>query len=260
MATIYKRAFKNKWLGQPATAQGVVPQSAGFPVPDGIGQPVRVIYARIQNRSGGAAGVALVALLNDREWVFGQVTAAGVFTADTPDAQSAATNDAALETTTQNDGCLIGATLPFGAVSLDVTTAGSGTAPTHVLEYWDGAAWTGIGVNGVLVDVPRALDWAAGEQIVLFDPPADWQKGGTGTNVPQDKYNIRIRRTNAVQSTAALARRVYVGFVLASEDAISPNAVAELLAGDAEVPIGSAAVGLAVSVSDEGHSLTLALL
>lgn len=264
MATIYKRAFKNKWLGQPATAQGVVPKSAGFPVPDGIGQPVRIIYARLQNRSTGAAGVALVALLNDREWIFGQVDAAGAYTDDTVDAQSAATNDAALDGTAANAGFVIGATMPFGAVSVDCTTAGAGTTPsaTHDIAYWNGSAWTQIAAAGLLVDVPRASDWATGEQLILLDPPSDWVTGGSGTGVPQTTYNLRVRRTAlpTVGRSDALARRLYVGVVLASEDAVAANAIAELLAGDADVPISASAVGLAASVADEGHSLTMALV
>jgi len=220
----------------------------------------RLSYVEMQNRSGSSAGLALVGFLDDRYWVAGQWTdSSTTYTDDTIDAQDAGTNDFALETTTVNDGMIVGAVYPFGALSVDVTTAGSGTNPTHTFEYWDGAAWTGILAAGLLSDVPRAIDWASGEVLVLFDPPAPWVKGGTGTGVPQDRYNIRIRRTNAVQATAGLARRIYVGVVLASIDAVAANGsyTPVVNGGSMDVPDYCPYVGVAATVADAGNNLTI---
>src|SRR3990172_9550184 len=218
----YKNA--NKWLGQPATGQGVIPSAAGA-LPTTA--PWRVVTVRLHNRTGSAMGCALVGFMADARWEAGQwVNATTTYTADTTDAQDAGTNDFALETTTQNDGFVVGADRKFGAVSVDVTTAGSGTSPTHVVEYWNGA-WTAIAAAGMLIDVPRSADWGAGEAVILFDPPVDWIVGGSGTGISQTRFNIRMRRTNATQATAALARRIYVGEIITSLSSVGVDAAGE---------------------------------
>lgn len=257
MSYIYKAAFRNKWLGQPATAQGVVPATAGL-LSSAIGQPVQFFYARAQNRFTAAAAMAVVALMKDIAWEAGQwVNATTTYTVDTTDAQSAGTNDVALETLTAQDGFLVGADMPFGALSLDITTAGVGNT-THVIEYWNGV-WVAIPAIGMLSDIARAAVWSTGENLVLFDPPADWIKGGSGTNVNQNRYNLRIRCTTVAAGTAALARRIYVGVVLLSEDQIGINASIERFSGATpiEVPVSCAAVGMACASVDEGNALEL---
>lgn len=261
MAFVYKRAFRNKWLGRPATNKGTVPATAGLPVPLAIGQTAAMFYGRIQNRSASAAAVALVGLLRDAHVVAGQWTnGTTTYADDTADALSSATDDFPLHSTTADDGCIVGAKMPFGAISIDVTTAGVGST-AQVIEYWNGAAWTEIAAAGMLSDIARAGAWAVGEQLVLFDPPADWVKGGLGTGVPADTYNIRLRATAGVITTAALARRIYVGIVLHSEDGVAANGVVEMFSEGVpvEIPVDCVAVGLAVSTADEGNSLTLML-
>ena len=225
MGDLYHILNVNPWLGQPATGQNVLPGTKGLAPTSSSGFPCRIFveYLEINNRTGGSAGVGLVGLLPDSMWVAGQWTnGTTTYTADTTDAQDADTNDFALETTTQNDGCVFGASVPFGAISVDCTTAGSGTSPTHVLEYWNGSAWTGV-TTGFCLDIPRSADWAAGERLILFSPPLDWAVGGTGTNMPATTYNLRIRRTNATQTTAALARRIYLGQVFLSGAGVASN-------------------------------------
>lgn len=263
MSNVYKAAFKNKWLGQPATAKGVIPGQAGLLTPFGVGQPVQIYYMRAQNRSGSTSAVAVVALIKDDYWVFGQIDGSGVYTDDTVDAQDADTNDAALDGTVANAGFVLGAKLPFGCVSADVTTAGAGNTPaaTHDIAYWNGSAWTAIAAAGLLVDVPRAADWATGEQLIMFDPPSDWAQGGSGTGVPQTYYNIRVRRTAlpTVGRADALARRLYVGFLIASEDAIVLNGAIERFFENEPLapPAACVAIGLACSTADDGNSLEL---
>lgn len=245
---------RQKWLGQPATAQGVVPATAGLAVP--ADKSLYLNRMEVHSRGVATNDAALVALLKDAMWRAGQwVNATTTFTDDTTDAQDGDTNDFALETTTLNDGFLIGALKKFGCVSLDVTTAGVG-ATAHVLEYWDGAAWTAIAAAGFVVDIPgRAGVIAAGEQVFIFDPPVDWAKGGSGTNVPQNTYNVRLRATTGTITTAALARRIYVGTVLFSQLNITQDAAAErayptpLFVSAAE----HAAVGAAFGTANEGN-------
>src|SRR3989304_5399399 len=108
----YKRSNPNLWLGQPATAQNVVPGASGL-APGNV-KEIRLYLAEIQNRAASAQGCALVGLLPDTMWEAGQwVDATTIYTADTDDAQSAVTNDFPLETLTNSDGHIIGANVPF---------------------------------------------------------------------------------------------------------------------------------------------------
>src|SRR5438552_2571287 len=105
----YNRAFKNKWLGQPKTAAGVVPPSAGLAMP-AIGG-IRGSYFRMQYRGASTAAIAMIALLKDtawelRQWIDATTSAA---TDKTAQAQEGTTNDVPLETTTVNDGFIVGA-------------------------------------------------------------------------------------------------------------------------------------------------------
>jgi hypothetical protein len=261
MATSYRRTVREVWLGQPATAQNVVPATAGLITTPKALFPtaVPIFAARALNRGSGASAVALVGLLADDQWKAGQWThATTLYADDTTDAQDAGTNDFALETTTVDDGFVVQALAPFGAVSLDITTAGSGTSPTHVIEYWNGTAWIAIAAVGTLIDVTRAADWATGEKVVLFDPPTDWAKGG-GANegIDTDKYAIRVRRTNATQATAALARRLYVGVVFAAQDAVAADAEMVRQFSGLDVPLSVAGVSAVFATKDEGNAVEI---
>lgn len=254
MAILYKNAFNKKWLGQPATAQNVVPAAAGL----ALTTPARIFSIRMLNR-GALMAMAIVALLKDSAWEAGQwVHFTTTYTKDTEDAQDADTNDFALETLTVDDGFLIGANRKFGAISLDVTTAGVGNT-THVIEYWNGA-WTAMAASAFFVDIKRAAVWAAGEELVLFDPPADWIVGGSGTGVNAAYYNLRIRCTTVAAGTAALARRIYIGEVLASESALASEGSAERESFPEWVNFNTndhAAIGLAAATLDELHALEI---
>ena len=142
----------NLWLGQPASVQGAIPATAGIQTQyalthlAGVAGAVvsslivnprsRYTYIELQNRGASSTAVALVGFLPDAYWQAGQwVDSTTTYTDDTTDAQDAGTDDFPLETTTVSDGFILGASLPFGAISVDVTTAGNGTTPTHTFEY-----------------------------------------------------------------------------------------------------------------------------
>jgi hypothetical protein len=224
MANGYRSANPNLWLGQPATGPGVVPGSAGLR----LDLPMLLHAAWLQNRAAGAAGCALVGFLPDASWQFGQWDeATTTVTDDTADAQDEDTNDCALEligAPGANDGFCLGCDHRFGAISLDITTAGVGAAQEHTCSYWNGTAWTLMPATAFLKDIPRTAGqlWAAGEALVLFDPPVAWQKGGTGTGVNPNRYNLLVK-ASVVPTTAALARRLYLGEVIVSVDQLGAN-------------------------------------
>jgi hypothetical protein len=258
------------WLGQPATVQNGIPASAGIATPVSasilsapglVMSRSSVTFLEVQNRGASATPAAIVGFMKDQFWIAGQWTDASTTFVDTTiNAQAGVSNGFVLETTTQNDGFIVGAMYPFGAISLDVTTAGSGTTTSHTIEYWNGTAWVGIVAAGMLVDVARtSADWAAGEDLILFTPPGPWAKGGSGTDVPQTTYNIRIKRTNVTQATAALARRVYVGAVLFSVDQLATNGVysPDVCATPVDVPDFVTNINAAFGAIDTGNTITM---
>jgi hypothetical protein len=265
------RTQPNLWLGQPATQQGVVPVSAGiatpvsasiFSAPGLVMSRSSVSFLEVQNRYTSAMPVAIVGFMQDKNWVAGQWVDSGTTYNDTTStAQAGVSNGFALETTTQNDGFIVGATNPFGAISLDITTAGSGTTASHTIEYWNGTAWVGILAAGMLIDIARtSTDWPTGEYLILFTPPGPWAKGGSGTNTPQTTYNIRIKRTNATQATAALARRIYIGSVLFSADALAVNGIYSpdvCGAYPMDIPDYITNLNVAVGNADVGNNITV---
>jgi hypothetical protein len=248
MSQSYRALNPYHWLGQPATAQNTIPASAGR---ECIGSRVRRVF--LFNGSASTVAACLAGLFPDSAWSFGAwVDGTTTLTDDTADAQSAATNDAAINTTTINDGHIIGCDYPFGLISYDMTTATVGAALAGVLEYWNGSAWTGLVAAQMLVDIPRAagVQWALGELIVMFDPPADWAKGGSGTGVNANRYNLRYR-SSAAGSTAGLARRIYVGVPITVFGAITTKAegTRQYTEDGIEIPQGVVRIGCAANLA-----------
>ena len=173
-------------------------------------------HANAFNGSGSAANVGLACRIPITLWKFGKLTAAGVFTDETTQAQQTTVNDCDLETTTINDGCLILCTIPFNMVVVNVTTAGV-TGNAHDFSLTNGAG--GFLSAATIIDGPTATVWPSGEQVVFFGNPGDiWGKttGAEATNVPAGYYGLRIRNTVG-GGTAALAgslsvHRCYHGF------------------------------------------------
>jgi hypothetical protein len=189
----------------------------------------------------------------DSSWTAGQWVAVGTtLTDDTTDAQDAGANDFPINTTTINDGHIIGCDYPFGLVSYDMTTATIGAAIEGIVEYWNGA-WTAIAAIGMLVDIPRGagVQWATGELIVMFDPPLDWVVGGTGTGVSQTQYNMRYA-SSVAGTTAGLARRVYVGIPITSWKAITTlteTSSHEYTPNGLSIPDGVVRIGVAANLA-----------
>ena len=112
----------------------------------------------------------------------------------------------------------------------------------------------------MLLDIARtATDWPLGENLILFTPPGPWAKGGSGTDTPQNMYNIRIKRTNATQATAALARRIYLGVVLFSVDLLAVNGFysPDVCATPIDIPDYITNLNVAVGAIDTGNTITV---
>lgn len=158
----------------------------------------------LENNTGGAADVGFGWKLPNALWSAGQwVNASTTFTDDTTDAQDADAGDFAVTTTTNNDGFIIQADRPFNLIGITVSQAQAGS-PVYEYNYWNGSAYTALTTK----EVPGS--YTVADQFIVFQAPHDWAVGGSGTNVSQTKYTIRMRATTA-PSTAVLATILWVG-------------------------------------------------
>jgi hypothetical protein len=167
---------------------------------------------RLLNRSGVTALVGLGGRYANDRWQAGQVTSAGVYTDDTTDAQNVTTNDFLLyqHLLTDGNGVLFSAAEPFNVLGFILATAGNQTTPVAVPAYWNGTAWTDL--TGMLL-LADALTVTPGEKVLFWTIPNDWVVGGSGTNVPQILYNLRLTLTTAGQGTIdPLMQQVFLGY------------------------------------------------
>lgn len=187
----------------------------------------------LQNRSGSTGVFGLAVRYKTTTWTAGQVTAAGVFTDDTTDAQSAAAGDFLLHNRADSgSGFLLSADERFNVFSVVQSVAGDQTTPVLVLEYWDGTQWVDIAASTL---ISNALIGSTGERVVCFPMPFDWVKGGSGTGVPSLRYNLRVRHTHSGAGTVnPQASQVFVGFAVVALEGIVDNGMT-LLSG--EVPL-----------------------
>jgi len=167
---------------------------------------------QLVNRSGSTATVAFGVRYRASSWAAGTITAAGVYTDDTTDIQNVTANDVTLANRTDSgSGLLISADEKFNALDFIVSTAGDPTVPVTILEFWDGTQWVDIASSCFVNDALVAA--AAGEKLILFPEPPEWVKGGSGTNVSQTRYNLRVRTTvTGGGATNPLLAQLFIGY------------------------------------------------
>lgn len=198
---------------------------------------LQLAYARLQNRSEADAVVAIGVRLNTGIWKAGQWTdATTTFTDDTTDFQDVGATDAALETTTNNDGLLVSSGTLFNALAINVSTASVGS-PVRVIEYSTGtSSWTALS-NALSFDGAGA-NYATGENVIVIVPPTDWARmtSGHGTGVTVGHFGLRIRATTA-PSTAGVAASITVHRLYFPIEVLSDNNVYEIPLGAMYAPL-----------------------
>lgn len=202
----------------------------------------------LHNRSGGAANVGIGVRIPNSYWYAGQwVDTTPAYTDDTADAQDLplATADFELETTTNNDGFVVASRVPFNAVSIAVVTASVGS-PVRAVRYSNatGDDWTNF-ANLYQQDASATNYSATAEQVIVFDPPADWGRTQTGglSGIPQGLYAINVRATTA-PTTAGVASAMEIYYLPWIIEGLADNGLYETHGGTGpEVFHESLAVG-----------------
>lgn len=213
------------------------------------GGSLQLAHFSIQNRSGGAVNFGIGVRIPTTLWKAGLWThGTTTWTDDTTDFQDAGASDAALETTTNNDGFLVSSTKPFNALCIAVGTASIGV-PVRVLEYSSGTAtWTAI-TNYISFAGASAV-YPTGENVIVWVPPADWavMASGHGTGVTVGHYGIRIRATTA-SSTAGLASTMSVHRLYFLTEGLADGGVLNIPLEGMYMPLEPSGEGLVSYVS-----------
>lgn len=224
------------------------------------GLRLQLAYGSIQNRSGGSAHVGLGVRLSKSLWKAGlwdhSVT---TFIDDTTDFQDAGASDAALETTTIDDGFLVSSTRKFNALAINVGTASTGS-PIRVLEYSAGTTtWTAI--SNYISFAGAGANYGTGENVIVWIPPANWapMASGHGTDVPIGEYGIRVRATTAA-TVAGLASTMSVHRLYFLIEGLADNNLYEIPLGGMYLPMepsGDALVSYISTVNNQNRATAL---
>ena len=225
------------------------------------GMGLQIAYARMQNRSGASAALAIGVRIPTSLWKAGQWTnSTTTFTDDTTDFQDAGATDAALETTTNNDGFLVSAPVLFNGISINVATASIG-APARVLEYSTGTSgWTAL--TNVLAFDAEGVNYTTGENVIVFAPPSNWAKmaAGHGTNVTVGHYGLRVRAATA-PGTAGVASTLSVHRLYFPLEGLSDNNLYEIPFGSMYAPLEANGDALVAFFSTaDSHNLVTSLV
>lgn len=232
-------------------------------------------YFSLHNRSGAAGVVGIGVRIPNTLWQAGQWTdASTTFTDDTADAQSTATGDFPLETTTNNDGFVIASSVPFNAISIDVATASGAGSATRAIRYSNraGTGWqspaannfihTGAAQTGAATGYIVTATTAANEALIVFDAFEDWGTTTTaavGTGVPLGMYAINVRATTA-STTAGAADSLSIYRMYWLTEGLADNGTFELTLGAMGAymePAGDALVPLFETANDLNRALVL---
>ena len=221
---------------------------------------LQLAYGSLQNRSGATVQLGIGVRIPKLLWKAGQwVNATTTYTDDTTDFQDAGASDAALETTTNNDGFLVSSTLKFNALAINVGTASVGV-PVRVLEYSSGTAtWTAI-TNYISFAGASAV-YPTGENVIVWIPPANWapMAAGHGTGVNVGQYGIRVRATTA-SATAGLASTMSVHRLYFLLEGLADNNLYEIPLGGIYFPMelnGEALVSYISTVNNQNRVTAL---
>jgi hypothetical protein len=130
-------------------------------------------------------------------------------------------------------------------VSIVVGTAASGGAPVFSLHYSIESAGTGFSSNYGTITNPYVapLFTSTGEQLIWFEPPADWAPVTSstaiinrhGATVPNG-YAILVKQTTAGTISPGLANIAVVGRTVFSHENVADNTNLNNIGGK-EIPL-----------------------
>lgn len=118
--------------------------------------------------------------------------------------------------TTNGEGALFQAKEKFGMIAFDISQAETGS-PVYAYTYWNGSSYATL----TLKNTPSFA--ATGKQVILFEPPIDWEAGDGSEGADSSLYSIRVLATTA-PSQAVQIDELVICKVLAYREDVMPKA------------------------------------
>lgn len=237
-------------------AVGATPQSRTTALLEGLELGYAALHPRWGSGTTGTVGIG--ARLPNRLWIAGQWTL-GVFVDDTTDAQDAGTSDFALESNIGSEGYVIACREKFNALSINVGTASTGGVPVRAVSYTNatGDGWTTM--SNLFVQDGAGAHYAAGEQLLVFSPPAEWGKTQSGglSSIPEGYYAIRVLGSTPPSMAVGLATAIEVFRLLLCTEGVADNASWEAVParGTHRLPFGNGLAAL-FETANAGNRVT----
>lgn len=191
-------------------------------------QGIAVGTATLQNRSGSTCQVGLAVRLPTSLWEAGQITSAGVYTADTTDAQDVGAGDFPLhDRADSGSGFLVGCGVPFNTLGIVQSVSGDQSGATLIAEYFNGTSWVDITSSLLIADA--IIGDASAEKVLCWPLPPDMAVSGDVAGQPATKYNARIRHTTTgAGASNPAASQIFVGFSKMQIEGLTNNGIASL--------------------------------
>lgn len=209
--------------------------------------------------------VAIGVRIPNYMWVAGTyVNATTTYTDRTAQAQGTTTDGFVMETSlTDNDGFIVGCQVPFNAISINVSTASTGTVArayrysttTSGTSTWtdfanlfiqDGAS-TNLAITGTTI---------ANEALAVWDCPVEWTKVTSGvTNFPSGFFAVNCRATTG-PTVAALATDLSIYRLYFVTESLADNGLYEAFFGASEArmePTGDALVACFATANNQNR-------
>lgn len=244
------------------------------------GSRFRIGEFSITNNSGSTAIIGIGGriasdLWTFREWDESDYAAGAVYTDDTVDAQDSGAGDVTLEVVgTNSDGFVIGCDIPFNIASLVISQASASNA-AYTVHYSIASAGTGFSNNfATLSNMHVSPSFGStGEQLLWFDPPADWHKATEDTLIvnrhgrssvqvagltPPSQYLLVVKAATAPDTTPALMTICTLGHMVMTKRSIANAGVMNNIGGvEFGLPPQCDAIMPAISVANAANRATI---
>lgn len=216
----------------------------------------QLAYLQMQNRSASTLTVGAGVRIHSAAWVAGDfLWSTNTFNDDTTDAQDAGASDFLMErsvasgTAAASSGFMVGCRHKFNCISINVTQASVGGAPSpvRIFRYSTSAAspsnWVQLPNAHLYVPPTSSGQWAVGEQLVWWPMQNDWDQspsdGYHAAGASAGYYWVQILSTTAA-SAAASAGTISVADLPFTIESLADNALYEPTLGGMYVPMNPA--------------------
>ncbi|MCL4384244.1 fibronectin type III domain-containing protein [Patescibacteria group bacterium] len=140
--------------------------------------------------------------------VYTQLADAG-YTGSDNEYLNSATKNYTISFAGNQDYIAFGSTSKFRGININLNRNGSGSSPTITWEYWNGAAWAGLGVSETVTGVSNLTTSGT---VYWSSDPTSWT--ATSLNSGRTLFYVRGRLTSGTYSTTPIESRITTDILL----------------------------------------------